>query len=209
MRRDVATSGIANRVAVSGQTVYGKTGTNSESRGVFFAGFTGYYTCCVLVGSDAYKPLQSNAQGSAYAGPLFSAVMTALHKGKPDKAFSDVLPEDIGVQLVEYCSVSGKLATEACTTKHTDYGAPGRMNSCDMHKIVAICSDSGALATENCPESKLQNQTLVLTPDKGLMNYLYYNYYQYFVKVAGTPVINMSSCKVDHSGENTSTEVTE
>ena len=35
----------ATRARVSGQTVYGKTGTNSEMRGVFFAGFTGYYRC--------------------------------------------------------------------------------------------------------------------------------------------------------------------
>ncbi|MBE7092195.1 MAG: PBP1A family penicillin-binding protein [Clostridiales bacterium] len=203
MMRDVATSGIANRVAVSGQTVYGKTGTNSESRGVFFAGFTGYYTCCSWIGSDAYKPLQSSAQGSQFAGPLFAAVMNAIHKGLPNKAFSDVDPESIGVQMVNYCSVSGKLASEACTQVHSDYGAPGSMQTCDMHKTVEICSDSGALATENCPTEKRKKQTVVLIPEKGMFNYVYYNYYQYFVSVAGTPVVNMNSCKVDHSGNQT------
>lgn len=205
MMRDVATGGIAGRIAVSGQTVYGKTGTNSESRGVFFAGFTGYYTCCTWIGSDAYKPLQASAQGSQYAGPLFSAVMTVIHKGLPNKTFSDVDPESIGVQQIKYCTISGKLATEACTQTHTDYGAPGSMLTCDMHKTVEICSDSGALATENCPESKRQKQTVVLIPEKGMFNYIYYNYYRYFVSIAGTPVVNMSSCKVDHSAENAQT----
>lgn len=206
MMRDVATGGIASRIAVSGQTVYGKTGTNSDSRGVFFAGFTGYYTGCVWVGSDAYKPLHSSAQGSQYAGPLFAAVMSALHKGKPNKAFTDIDPATIGIQQVKYCLVSGKLATEACTQTHTDYGAPGQMQTCDMHKTVEICSDSGALATENCPIEKRKKQTVVLIPEKGMFNYVYYNYYQYFVRVAGTPVVNMNSCKVDHSTQNTPTE---
>ncbi len=206
MMRDVATSGIANRVAVSGQTVYGKTGTNSESRGVFFAGFTGYYTCCTWIGSDAYKPLQSSAQGSQFAGPLFAAVMAAIHKGLPNKAFSDVSPESIGVQQVQYCTVSGKLATDACQATHTDYGAPGKMANCDMHKTVEICADSGALATGNCPTEKRQKQTVVLIPEQGMFNYIYYNYYQNFVSIAGTPVVNMNSCKVDHGTQNTPTE---
>lgn len=206
MMLDVATSGIENRVAVSGQTVYGKTGTNSESRGVFFAGFTGYYTCCTWVGSDAYKPLQSNAQGSAYAGPIFQAVMKALHKGKPNRAFTDATPESLGVYEVKYCTVSGKLATEACPTTHTDFGAPDSMIPCDMHRIISVCSESGMLATENCPEDKRVQQTVVLIPDRGLLNYVYYNYYQYFISVAGEPVVSIGNCKLEH---NTSTEAPE
>jgi penicillin-binding protein 1A len=205
MMLDVATSGIENRVAVNGQTVYGKTGTNSESRGVFFAGFTGYYTCCAWVGSDAYKPLQSNAQGSAYAGPLFQAVMNALHKGKSNRAFTDVDPESIGVTKVQYCSISGKLATEACTVTHTDYGAPNSMLSCDMHRSIYVCTESGMLATENCPEDKREQRIAVLIPDRGLLNYVYYNYYQYFISVAGEPIVSIGNCKLEHtvSGEVT------
>jgi penicillin-binding protein 1A len=116
MMRSVATSGIKNRVAVSGQTVYGKTGTNSESRGVFFAGFTGYYTCCVWVGSDAYKPLQSNAQGSAYAGPVFQAVMNKLHKGLPDKAF---IKEDFPTLERPAKAISGNLSVGKSSTHLT------------------------------------------------------------------------------------------
>ena len=188
--------GLPTRIKVPGQTVYGKTGTNSEQRGVFFAGFTGYYTCCVWVGSDAYKQLQSNAQGSSFAAPLFSAVMTALHKGLPDKPNSDVEPEAIGVMKVNYCSVTGKLATEACAKTHVAYGNPSNMSVCDLHRQVEICSASGALATENCPEETRQKSTLVMIPEKGIFNYMYYNQYNWFVSTAGTPVTNMSNCKV-------------
>lgn len=206
MMRDVATGGIASRVAVSGQTVYGKTGTNSESRGVFFAGFTGYYTCCVWIGSDAYKPLQSNAQGSQYAGPLFSAVMNALHQGKPNKAFSDVKPETIGVQEVEYCDVSGNLASPSCLDTHTDYGAPSKMQTCDMHKTVEICTDSGNLATDKCPQAKRQTKSAALIPKSGMLNNIYYNYNEYFITIAGTPYDQLSYCTVDHSASSKPTE---
>ncbi len=198
MMRSVATSGIASRVAVSGQTVYGKTGTNSESRGVFFAGFTGYYTCCVWVGSDAYKPLQSNAQGSAYAGPLFSAVMTALHKGLPNKAFTDVSPESIGVQQVKYCTVSGLMASEDCSTTHTEYGDPSRLMSCTMHKKVEICKVSGLLATDACPTDNREVRSMVLTPERPLLKNMYLNYNERFVAVAGNVVISLKRCNADH-----------
>ncbi len=192
--------GMPSRIKVPGQTVYGKTGTNSEKRGVFFAGFTGYYTGCVWIGSDAYKPLQSDAQGGSFAAPLFSAVMTAIHKGLPDKAANDIAPETIGVTQVTYCSISGKLATSACGKTHTEYGNPANMQMCDIHKEVEICSVSGALATSACPESTRKKQTLVMIPEKGIFNYMYYNQYDRFVSIAGTPVINMSNCKA-HTGE--------
>ena len=57
-----------------------------ESRGVFFAGFTGYYVGTVWIGSDDYKPLISSATGSAYAAKLWKSIMTKLHAGLPNKA---------------------------------------------------------------------------------------------------------------------------
>lgn len=190
----------ATRARVSGQTVYGKTGTNSEMRGVFFAGFTGYYTGTVWIGSDAYKPLVSDAQGGKYAAPLFSAVMTALHKGLPNKAATEVQPGEVGVSRVTYCDISGKLAGQGCTATHTDYGNPANMPVCDVHRTVKICNESGALATAACPEENCSQRTLVMIPERGVLNYMYYNYYSTFVRYAGTPTTNMSSCKI-HTAE--------
>ena len=192
---DVVNSG-ARRALVSGQTVYGKTGTNSEMRGVFFAGFTGYYASAVWIGHDRYHPLVSDAQGGKYAGPLFSAVMTAMHKGLSNKKCTEVTAEQVGVAKVKYCSKTGKLASEYCPTTHTEYGNPSNMQVCDVHVSVKICSASGKLATEKCPEDQCSSRVIVKIPDKGLLNYMYYNYYSDFVRFVGTPTANMSSCDV-------------
>lgn len=199
MMRSVATSGIKNKIAVPGQTVYGKTGTNSESRGVFFAGFTGYYTCCVWVGSDAYKPLQSNAQGSAYAGPLFSAVMTELHKGLPDKKANDVDPATIGVKKLKYCSVTGMLASSSCVTTHTEYGNPTNMKYCNVHKVVQICTESGMIATASCPKDKVQKQSAIYTlPKTGLLAHMYKVSNTSFVAAAGKMMNQLEQCNIQH-----------
>ncbi len=197
MMRDVATSN--SRTSVPGQTVYGKTGTNSENRGVFFAGFTGYYTGCIWIGSDAYKQLPSNAQGGVYAAPLFASVMKALHKGLSDRlpVSADVDPESIGVVMMQYCNISGKKATAACPSTHTDYGNPANVPDCDLHKTVQICSESHALAKSTCPAESLTTATLIMIPQKGALNYMYYNEHARFVAITGgEPTLNMSSCKI-------------
>ncbi len=197
MMRDVATSN--SRTNVPGQTVYGKTGTNSENRGVFFAGFTGYYTGCIWIGSDAYKQLPSNAQGGVYAAPLFASVMKAIHKGLPDRlpVSADVDPASIGVEMIQYCNISGKKATSSCPSTHTDYGNPANVPDCDVHKTVQICSESHALAKSTCPAECLTTATLIMIPQKGALNYMYYNEHSRFVAITGgEPTLNMSSCKV-------------
>ena len=195
MMRSVAQGN--SRTDVPGQTVYGKTGTNSENRGVFFAGFTGYYVGCVWIGSDAYKQLPSNAQGGVYAAPLFAAVMKAIHKGLPNKAANDIDPASIGVQTVTYCTISGKKATKACTQTHTEYGDPSKIPDCDLHRTVEVCSESNALATQFCPEESKKTITLVTIPQTGALNYMYYNEHDRFISLVGSePTVNMSSCSV-------------
>ncbi len=186
----------AKRALVSGQTVYGKTGTNSDMRGVFFAGFTGYYTGTVWIGSDAYKPLVSDAQGGKYAAPLFSAVMTKLHAGLADRPATDVTAEEVGVMQVKYCSQSGKLATAACTKTHTELGNPSNLTPCDVHLTVKICSASGGLAKSSCPEESVTEQVITAVPEEGALNYMYNNYKSYFINHIGTPVTDISNCKV-------------
>lgn len=175
------------RAVVPGQTTYGKTGTNSEMRGVYFAGFTGYYVGTVWIGSDAYKPLVDDAQGGRYAAPLFSTVMQKLHSGLPDKPATDVLPEDVGVTQVTYCSASGKLATEHCPKTHTEYGCRDKMQLCDIHRTVKICSESGCIANENCPNDGVIEKAAVTVPEKGALNFMYKTYRSTFNSCIGTP----------------------
>ena len=63
-------SGTGTSAKIDGITVAGKTGTNSDYRGAFFAGMTPDYTAAIWVGHDGYKALSSSSTGGKAAAPL-------------------------------------------------------------------------------------------------------------------------------------------
>ena len=50
MMKGVVSGGTATSAKISGQTVAGKTGTNSDQRGIFFCGMTGWYCSSLWIG---------------------------------------------------------------------------------------------------------------------------------------------------------------
>ena len=71
MLKSVVSSGTGTGARIKGQTVGGKTGTNSDQKGVFFSGITGYYASALWIGHDNYKALSSKSTGSGAAAPLW------------------------------------------------------------------------------------------------------------------------------------------
>lgn len=59
----MVSGGTATNAKISGQTVAGKTGTNSDQRSIYFVGMTGWYCNSLWIGHDNYKPLSSKASG--------------------------------------------------------------------------------------------------------------------------------------------------
>ncbi|MBO5570497.1 MAG: PBP1A family penicillin-binding protein, partial [Clostridia bacterium] len=116
MLKAVVQSGTGSRAKIASQTVAGKTGTNSDSKGVTFAGMTGWYSASVWVGHDNYKALSSKATGSKSAAPIWQSFMEKIHKqkGLSSREIIDGTPSDYGLVRVTTCGVSGQLATEAC-----------------------------------------------------------------------------------------------
>lgn len=183
MLKEAVQSGTGTKAKISSQVVAGKTGTNSDSKGVFFAGMTGWYSGSVWIGHDNYKALSSKATGGNSAAPLWQSFMEKIHKAKglDSREIIDGTPADYGLVRVTTCGVSGQLATDACYNDSkgyktiTDYWYEGSVPTsyCSMHKSVPICTDSGLLATEYCPSSSVETQGIVLIP-KGhpLYNYI-------------------------------------
>jgi len=164
MLKDAVSSGTGTSAKISGQTVAGKTGTNSDQKGVFFSGMTGYYSSAVWVGHDNYKALASKSTGSSAAAPLWQAYMKRIHSGLPNKDILDGNPSQYGLIAVTTCAVSGQLATDACRQDAmgygtvTDYWAADKAPtvSCQMHTTQSVCLESGQAAGPYCPMTMVQ-----------------------------------------------------
>lgn len=174
MLKEAVQSGTGTKAKISSQVVAGKTGTNSDSKGVFFAGMTGWYSASVWIGHDNYKALSSKATGGNAAAPLWQAFMEKIHKAKSleSREIIDGTPSDYNLVRVTTCGVSGQLATDACYNDVngyktiTDYWSADSVPTayCSMHKSVSVCTESGLLATDYCPSYSVETRGIVLIP---------------------------------------------
>lgn len=186
MLKEAVQSGTGTKAKISSQVVAGKTGTNSDSKGVFFAGMTGWYSASVWIGHDNYKALSSKATGGNSAAPLWQSFMAKIHKAKnlDSREIIDGAPSDYNLVRVTTCGVSGQLATDACYNDVngyktiTDYWDADSVPTayCSMHKSVSICTESGLLATDYCPSYSVETRGIVLIP-KGHPLYDYIDTY--------------------------------
>ena len=171
MLTDAVRGGTGTAAKISGMTVAGKTGTNSDYRSVYFAGMTPYYSSAIWIGHDyPANVLKDKTTGGKYAALLWQAYMKKLHEGLPDKSIMDASPAELGLVKKTVCAVSGMLATDACyadsaghvpvTDWFLEENAPAEM--CDVHAAVAICNESGQIATPNCPSETVVSGAVVL-----------------------------------------------
>ena len=170
MLKTAVQSGTGTSAKIKDQVVGGKTGTNSDQKGVFFSGITGYYASALWVGHDNYKALSSKSTGSGAAAPLWQAYMSKIHQGLPKKEILDGSPSDYNLVKVTTCVVSGQLATEACRNDAMGYGvvtdwwARGTEPTvnCQMHTVQTVCSETHMPASAYCPNPV--NQGVITIP---------------------------------------------
>lgn len=152
---DVVTKGTGTLINLGAMPVAGKTGTTDDSRSIWFAGYTPYYTCAVWGGYDNNDILPEGDTYRNYHKTLWNSIMSRIHQDLPVTDFS--MPSDIVTASV--CRKSGKLAIPGvCTADprgdqtYTEYFAAGTepTQTCDTHITVSVCKETGLLPSSTC-----------------------------------------------------------
>ena len=176
--QDVVTSaGTASVVNFNrSMGIAGKTGTSTESKDVWFAGYTPYYTCTVWTGYDNSIGMSSSKTNNetSISKTLWKAVMSRIHESLPNEQFP--VPE--GLVQAQVCSKSGLLPIPGlCDSPEdncvvTEYFAEGSVptESCNIHYEGDVCAYDGLPASPDCPFKVPGRLTLPLIEDASLLN---------------------------------------
>lgn len=156
--------------------IAGKTGTSTDSKDVWFAGYTPYYTCTVWTGYDNSIGMSSSKTNNetSISKTLWKAVMSRIHESLPNEQFA--VPE--GLVQAEVCSKSGLLPIPGlCDSPEdncvvTEYFAEGSVptESCNIHYEGDVCAYDGLPASPDCPFKVPGRLTLPLIEDASLIN---------------------------------------
>ena len=104
----VVTEGTGKAAAVLARPTAAKTGTTSDGRDAWFAGYTADLVAVSWVGYDDHRPLGRGETGGRTALPAWIELMKAAHAGMPARDFP--LPD--GVERVAIDRATGLLAAD-------------------------------------------------------------------------------------------------
>ena len=148
---DVVTKGTGGSVNFGGDVaIAGKTGTTSDYKDVWFAGYSPYYTATTWTGYDNNVSMETSAEKNL-SKTMWKAVMSRIHEGLPAASFT----KPSGIVTATVCSKSGKLPIAGVCDAYlnTEYFAEGTVptETCDVHFSGMVCSATGLAATTTCP----------------------------------------------------------
>lgn len=132
--QDVVTSGTGTACRLSNMAVAGKTGTTSDYRDVWFAGYTPYYTCAIWAGYDNNEVLPKADTYRSYHKNLWRTIMNRIHEELPYESFTT----ESAISRVAICAETGGLALETCPNKYTELFTPDTIPTftCTAHIIT-------------------------------------------------------------------------
>lgn len=148
---DVVTKGTGGSVNFGGDiAIAGKTGTTSDYKDVWFAGYSPYYTATTWTGYDNNVSMQTAAEKNL-SKTMWKAVMSEIHQNLPAASFT----KPSGIVTATVCSKSGKLPIAGICDAYlaTEYFAEGTVptETCDVHFSGMVCSATGLPACTSCP----------------------------------------------------------
>ncbi len=169
---DVVTKGTGTATRFNKKMdIAGKTGTTSDNKDVWFAGFTPYYTCATWAGYDNNAKMSDKTayKETNIAKNLWHAIMKDVHEDLENAEFT--IPS--GIIQLNICTRSGKLPIEGLCDAHikSEYFAMSNMPAelCDIHYNGPICNYEGnSIAAPECPFQYVGVCELPLIEDESL-----------------------------------------
>lgn len=135
-----------------------KTGTSKAFRDNWTVGFTAAVTVGVWVGNFDGSSM-NGVSGVTGAGPLFRAVMEAAMRDRTPGSMAP--PDDLALERVEVCPLSGMAPGEACRHKVFEYVPRDReLAPCDMHAHVLVDVRNGGRASPACPAARVEERVV-------------------------------------------------
>lgn len=168
MMMNTVKTGTGTGAALTDMQVAGKTGTTSDDKDRWFAGYTPYYTGVVWCGYSYPEEIILTDSTENPAVYLWHEVMEGVHEELEFAQFQK--PTD--VISVSYCYDSGLLATDACrkdprgdrTVEAELYMEDVPTQSCNVHRMVDMCGGSKHVANEYCrqvPDNTIYKQSML------------------------------------------------
>lgn len=165
MLQNVVTKGTGSTVKslMGGMPTYGKTGTTDDSHNLWFAGGTPYYVASCWYGYDNPEKV---SDGKA-AQKVWGNIMKAIHKNlDKDKEFFD----SEYVTCRKYCTQSGMIATQHCTSTDKGWYKTSQLIPCNMHGgdvLDAIDPNSSGITTPSSSSASTTTSAPSSTPSSG------------------------------------------
>ena len=153
-------TGTAIKSYLPNMKVYGKTGTTDDNYNLWFAGGTPYYVASCWYGYDQ----QEKVSEAGAAKRVWGNIMKDIHKGLDTDA---KFPESEYVTCRKYCTSSGMLATERCSSTAIGWYKTSQLKPCTTHggsvlgeiDPSAINTSSDATSSENASSNTSSNKT--------------------------------------------------
>ena len=140
----------------------GKTGTTSDYRDIWFAGFTPYYTCCVWGGYDNNAILPDDGEkglGHTYDKVLWNEIMNRIHASLQIKPFK----RPYTIQVLDLCKETKQVAAPGCPDTYTEvfelgsapdtwcakHGSGGHIEGFTAQTDASLANDSITVTTSD------------------------------------------------------------
>jgi len=169
----------AGLARVDGWEIAGKTGTTNDDRDSWFCGVSPYASLAVWTGFDDPHGMESGS--TSVAASTFSTVMDYYLNGSEEYGIEAKEEMDFelsdDVRQLEYCTHTGKLATDRCKdTAKGWYSKNNTPSKCTSHKGPNIGVDeneesekSTTTTTTDNPETPTTPPTSTETPDYNII----------------------------------------